>query len=198
MSSHFKLFISLVIYWTSYLCICLQAIMWQRMSLILCYNALLYPTVHVDISNGFYIELVDEFWYLGTVNADGVRKMVSPRCEVIALILISWLTFQQLWCGKVYSSAVRGCMLYGGAMWLADEERKEMALWCAEIGLICDVKLNWWAVGSRPSDHYFCSVCLFVCLSVCLCRVFLSRLWSDFDQTWAYVICQGLVLSPRI
>jgi len=23
-----------------------------------------------------------------------------------------------------------------------------------------------------------------VCLSVCLCRVFLSRLWSDFDQTW--------------
>jgi len=28
------------------------------------------------------------------------------------------------------------------------------------------------SVGSRPSDHYFCSVCLFVCL----CRVFLSRL----------------------
>jgi len=26
--------------------------------------------------------------------------------------------------------------------------------------------------GSRPSDHYFRSVCL----SVCLCRVFLSRL----------------------
>ena len=23
-------------------------------------------------------------------------------------------------------------------------------------------------VGSRPSDHYFRSVCLFVCLSVCL------------------------------
>jgi len=34
-------------------------------------------------------------------------------------------------------------------------------------------------VGSRPSDHYFHSVCL----SVCLCRVFLSHLWSDFDQT---------------
>ena len=33
---------------------------------------------------------------------------------------------------------------------------------------------------SRPSDHYFRSVCWFVCLSVCLfvwlCRVFLSRL----------------------
>ena len=31
-------------------------------------------------------------------------------------------------------------------------------------------------VGSWPSDRYFRSVCLFVCLSVCLCRVFLSRL----------------------
>jgi len=37
-----------------------------------------------------------------------------------------------------------------------------------------------------------------VCLSVCLCRVFLSRLWSDFDQTRTYVICLGLVVSPRI
>jgi len=25
-----------------------------------------------------------------------------------------------------------------------------------------------------------------------LCRVFLSRLWSDFDQTRTYVICLGL------
>jgi len=37
-----------------------------------------------------------------------------------------------------------------------------------------------------------------VCLSVCLCRVFLSHLWSDFDQTRTYVICLGLVVSPRI
>jgi len=29
-------------------------------------------------------------------------------------------------------------------------------------------------------------------LSVCLCRVFLSRLWSDFDETWTYVTCLGL------
>jgi len=47
-------------------------------------------------------------------------------------------------------------------------------------------------IGSRPSDHYFRTVCWFVCLSVCLCRVFLSRLWSDFDQTRTYVICLGL------
>jgi len=34
-----------------------------------------------------------------------------------------------------------------------------------------------------------------VCLFVCLCRVFLSRVWSDFDQTWTYVVCLGLVVS---
>ena len=62
-------------------------------------------------------------------------------------------------------------------------------------------------IDSRPSDHYFRSVCWFVCMSVCLfvclfvcflCRVFLSRLWSDFDQTRTHVICLGLVVSPRI
>jgi len=42
--------------------------------------------------------------------------------------------------------------------------------------------------GSRPSDHYFRSVCL----SVCLCRVFLSRLRSDLDQTRTHVTCPGL------
>ena len=57
-------------------------------------------------------------------------------------------------------------------------------------------------IGSRPSDHYFrsvcLSVCLFVCLSVCLCSVFLSRLRSDLDQTRIHVKCPGLVVSPRI
>jgi len=37
-----------------------------------------------------------------------------------------------------------------------------------------------------------------VCLSVCLCRVFLSRLRSDLDQTSTRVTCPGLVMSPRI
>ena len=41
--------------------------------------------------------------------------------------------------------------------------------------------------GSRSSDHYFRSVS--VCLSVCVCRVFLSRLWSDFDQTRTQWCC---------
>ena len=57
-------------------------------------------------------------------------------------------------------------------------------------------------IGSRPSDHYFRSVCLSVCLSdclfVCLCRVFFSRLRSDLDQTRTHVTCPGLVVFPRI
>jgi len=44
-------------------------------------------------------------------------------------------------------------------------------------------------IGSRPSDHYFRSVCLSVCLFVCLCIFFLSRLLSDFGQTRTHVIC---------
>jgi len=35
-----------------------------------------------------------------------------------------------------------------------------------------------------------------VCLSVCLCRVFLSRLRSDLDQTRTHVTCPGLIVSP--
>jgi len=60
------------------------------------------------------------------------------------------------------------------------------------------------ALLSKASELNKCNflvhgqVCLLVCPFVCLCRVFLSRLWSDFDQTWTYVICLGLVVSPRI
>ena len=35
-------------------------------------------------------------------------------------------------------------------------------------------------------------------VSVCLCRVFLSRLRSDLDQTRTHVTCPGLVVSHRI
>jgi len=34
-------------------------------------------------------------------------------------------------------------------------------------------------VGSRPSDHYFCSVCWFVCLSVCLFVCLFVRSFSQ-------------------
>ena len=76
---------------------------------------------------------------------------------------------------------------------ISDAETLEYSI--AINAVLCLVRYN---VGSRPSDHYFRSVCWFVSLSVCLCRVFLSRLWSDFDQTRTYVMCLGLVASRRI
>jgi len=47
-------------------------------------------------------------------------------------------------------------------------------------------------VHGQVTIIFVVSVGLSVCLSVCLCRVFLSCLWSDFDQTRIYVICLGL------
>jgi len=70
-----------------------------------------------------------------------------------------------------------------------EKGRKAVVYVCVCYLIVCTLTLMVWirdGVGSRPSDHYFRSVCN---LSVCLCRVFLSRLWSDFDQTWTYVIC---------
>ena len=72
------------------------------------------------------------------------------------------------------------------------ERNKERLLFMKVLQILCCLLLI--LVGSRPSDHYFRSVCL----SVFLCRVFLSRLWSDFDQTRTYVICLSLVVSRRI
>jgi len=55
-------------------------------------------------------------------------------------------------------------------------------------------------IGSRPSDHYFCSVCWFVCLSVCLfvCAEFFSAIFDLTSIKLGHVICLGLVVSPRI
>jgi len=47
-------------------------------------------------------------------------------------------------------------------------------------------------VHGQVTIIFVVSVCLFVC------AVFLSRLWSDFDQTRTHVICLRLVVSPRI
>ena len=79
-----------------------------------------------------------------------------------------------------------------------------MALYLMKLAKTCEylrigLVLVFLGIGSRPSDHYFRSVCWFVCLSVWLfvCAVFLSRLWSDFDQTWTYVTCLCLVVSQE-
>jgi len=67
-----------------------------------------------------------------------------------------------------------------------------MPLSCAasrNLGLLFVSQL---LVHGQVTIIFVVSVGLSVWLFVCLCRVFLSRLWSDFDQTRTYVICLGL------
>jgi len=47
-------------------------------------------------------------------------------------------------------------------------------------------------IGSRPSDHYFRSVCLFVCAE------FFSAVFDPISIKLKHVICLGLVVSRRI
>ena len=57
-------------------------------------------------------------------------------------------------------------------------------------------ELLFYIVGSRPSDHYFRSVCWFVCLFVC--AEFFSAVFDPISIKLTYVICLGLVVLPRI
>ena len=69
--------------------------------------------------------------------------------------------------------------------------------WCMHVKM-SGTLLSAVLVHGQVTIIFVVSVCLSVCLFVCLfMQSFLSRLWSDFDQTWTYVICLGLVVSPR-
>ena len=104
------------------------------------------------------------------------RKM---RCSFVNTTSVTSVHFLvRLWCSSP-STPVRAMMI----VWRIRGKIIRCAMCC---------------VGSRPSDHYFRSVCLSVCLFVCLCRVFLSRLRSDLDQARTHVTCPGLVVSHRI
>ena len=57
-------------------------------------------------------------------------------------------------------------------------------------------------VGSRPSDHYFRSVCWFVCLFVCLfvCAEFFSAVVDPISIKLGHMLYMSgsIVVSPRI
>ena len=59
-----------------------------------------------------------------------------------------------------------------------------MAFGISAFGKLSDV------IGSRPSDHYFRSVCLFVCLSVCLfvCAEFFSAVFDPISIKLGYML----------
>jgi len=49
--------------------------------------------------------------------------------------------------------------------------------------------------GSRPSDHYFRSVCL---SGLFVCAEFFSAVFDPISIKLGHVICLGRVVSPRI
>ena len=82
--------------------------------------------------------------------------------------------------------------------------RSELRRWRRRLG--SEIILFEHGTTSEMKQNYFKEflahgqVTIIFVLSVCLfvCAVFLSRLWSNFYQTRTYVICLGLVVSPRI
>jgi len=106
---------------------------------------------------------------------------------IIRCILL-YVVMSAVW--RMFTNQRSEC--HGDESWC---ENNEHCLWlhAGNDEMFCSYLLSF---GSLPSNHYFRSVCWFVCLFVC--AVFLTRLWTDFDQTWTYVICLGLVVSPRI
>jgi len=84
---------------------------------------------------------------------------------------------------------------------VVDEHHSDSTdIWTAVVHHKLDKHYTWEAVGrydsvdilvgSRPSDHYFRSVYLFVCAE------FFSAVFDLISRI--YVICLGLVVSPRI
>ena len=66
----------------------------------------------------------------------------------------------------------------------------------------CDVFISLWAflVHGQVTIVFLVSVGLSVCLSVCLfvCAEFFSAVFDPISIKLGYVICLGLVVSPRI
>jgi len=86
--------------------------------------------------------------------------VTTEQCYVSPVL---WMTSCFHITGRAY--VVHG-EVYGRGMSVSSVSLCEKLLKIARAHYLC-------FFGSRPNDHYFRSVCLFVCL---LCRVFLSRL----------------------
>jgi len=143
-----------------------------------------YQTTSV-VKAAFLTEAISENW--------NCKTCVQPSCFNCLQWSAAWLTF----CWDI---------------WTIQISDKEKFLWTGFYKLIKWLfplprfifSNNLWSgtkfilVHGQVTITFVVSVGLSVCLFVCLCRVFLNRLWSDYDQPRTYVICLGLVVSPRI
>ena len=114
--------------------------------------------------------LVNVFWSL-TLSVASLPKNINIRSRMSKLWQGRGVTFFETQCIIALYITVAFTLRSG----------VDFNGWATRVvGLHLD-PVHFLVIGSRPSDHYFRSVCLFVCLFVCLCRLFVSRLWSDFD-----------------
>jgi len=101
-----------------------------------------------------------------------------------------WLSEILRWFGRSKTITHPSTSCLGGRQSNSQpSSRKSNALTTAEP--MCDTTycFYWILVHGQVTIIFVVSVCLFVCL----CRVFLSLLRSDLDQTRTHVTCPGLV-----
>ena len=122
---------------------------------------------------------------------EGVRSVGGVLCEGSDLQNSHWglpnATYFCFW---------KFC--FGNLEGFCSETGRPVGTTASTYNSICIYLYNCYYICWFTAKWPLFSSCLLACLFVCLCRVFLSRLWSDFNQIWTYVICLGLVVSPRI
>jgi len=111
----------------------------------------LYPNVNL---NGFKIHMIDHMAGRVCGHFDGglavkLMKLIEACLFFAVQYWKGWSAERLLYSG-LYSLLTQECQ--SGSCHVCPASRGEAV----------------YTFGSWPSDHYFCSVCLFVCLSVCL------------------------------
>ena len=108
----------------------------------------------LDIGNGLSLEKVDKFcYYMLDTDGDGVCvSAVTARVRLRSasnkfrryLPILTGKKFSLKLKGKVYTTCVRSCLMYGSETWPMKLEH-EIKLNCTEMNMIrwiCGVKLN--------------------------------------------------------
>ena len=113
----------------------------------------------------------------GLLTPVGRRKhKLNHICQVSPIHLANTIELSRLFNGLFSKTTYVSQHQKGKPFWILLEQEIMVWQWhqLDYMQIICTLLHtdNDIGIGSRPSDHYFRSVCLFVCL----CRVFLSRL----------------------
>jgi len=136
----------------------------------------------------------------GTANCSGVEANETSviSCSFVAgrSSVCSFITMSNVLASVLYAL---GC--FGYLAYLVNRSRVMIRVayviffFCLYTYLVVLLLLCFY-IGSRPSVHYFRSVCLSVCLSVCMSVCLFLQSFSQ--PSLIRFRCLGLVVSPRI